>query len=400
MSGQIIEEDVDFEFLNNLKNMKHDERCSIFEIKFVRTISETFQQNSEEFHRKMISVINMFPNLKRLTITNYFNLMDDHVADLRIKTLENLELLHLINNQHLSSKSFERIANNCTRLTNFYFTIESGDDNGNFYNVRNDDLLLLLRRNFEMDCLGLALDSLPNSVLVEFCHHTKLSSLSLCLSSFIDSIELMKIIFHLLGKFRTFLNINVDKRNIVAYDLNYLSMNIVGMNFCSFRNFDAECIHLFKSSENTFHSICLTGFTNLTNKSLGAIGESSSDLHTVKLLECGKNYDIDGVRVLFENAKRLQLMLVTCGDLSLGMSGECFTFGTAVLAVLNKGDWFKHSVFRQLKRENKMSGENFDDFADYCVDFQSDSSDSSDNENCIDDDIDHIDKKQRVMSNI
>jgi hypothetical protein len=373
----IFEEDFNFACIAKFEKISQEDRCKVYEIKFSRgTCWTTLIENPEQFYKNMILAVKLFPNVKKMFIINYPNLTDEHFADLGFHVLENLTFIHLINNQHLSGKTFGRIANNCTKLTNFYFTNEICNY---FYDIQSEDLVNLLKRNFDLISLGLTSQSLSNFVFNEFSNHENIKTLELSVYGFVDEVDVMNGMLKLLKNVRTFVDINVDKRNIVNYDSNHLRMVNANVNFSSLNNCDDECINLFKSSENDFLYISLSGFSQLTNQTLDAIGSNAHNLQTIKLFNCGKNYTIDGVNLLFCNAIHLKLVLVTSGDLSLGNSGKFYRFGNAILAVLHEGKWFKHSVVKQLKREKTISEENYDEFADLCIGYLSDSSDDDPN---------------------
>jgi hypothetical protein len=402
---QIWEEDYNFDCIKVFENMARKKRRKINEIRFSKTVSKRLELNSQKYHKNMIKVIKMFPNVKKLIITNYFGLRDEHIAELGVVILENLEFLHLINNINLSGKTFERIANNCSNLTNFYFTCEIFGDKGYFYDIRTDDFLRLLNRNHELNFFGLNASTLPNAAYEELFNHGSLAVLELYLSRFDNVVVFMSSVFKLLVKLRTYLSVNIGNRNVITFDSNCLEILNIENSFGVFTNFNEECANFFKSSRNGFKSICLTGFTNLSNNTLDVIGECLHISHTLKLIDCGKNYDIEGVKRLLDNTECLRLMLVTGGDSSLGISNECYRFGKAILAVLKKGDCFKPSTIRWLKRKNKENEELFDEFVDYCIDFidldSYDFSSRSDDDNSSKETIDmdtgdaHFEKKRR-----
>jgi hypothetical protein len=375
-------EDFNFNRLTVLQKVKKENRYLVTELQLMNKL---FEPKTDSFIRNLISGIQLFPNVNCIILMNYNDIKDDELSCLGIQFFENLKSIKLINNSSLTGKTFDRIANNCSCLNTLYFTNSSKeiiDDefDCHFYQIKNDHLDLLLRRNGDLKYIKLTINSIRKEIMNQMSQSTNLISIELFLGSIIynNTTEFMNALFQLLGGVVIFLKVKMGDRIVANLKNNCLTLLNSDKNFSKFNDFNEGCINLFNSGRKLYESISLTGFVNFNNSTLEAISKCSSRLHTLELHQCGKNFDFDCAKLFVHKSLNLKFMFVTCANLSFGDSGKCFQFNDTIFAVLRRGMFFNHSIIKKLKYENKITSDVFDYLTDcFCTNIVSDESEES-----------------------
>jgi hypothetical protein len=342
-----------------LVEMSDEAKLAILSLKLIHTETKLEVNNelcdiSNNFYNNMVTVIRLFPNLVSLTIVNHVKFNDLHFSNLGFIVLENLETLELVQNESLTGDTFKRIANNCTLLKKMTFISDRYNctsalvDDYNFEDdqytgVSNKDLLVLLKCNTCLTHLSLTATFVSHEVfnLVMFVV-PQIQSLQLGLthkdinkSLFLHTvIELMTI--------PTLLHIIIKYNSKIVLQYQHQVLQILNINDNKSNDDYAERLaDIFRVRKQQFKSVILIGFSCLSDELLRVVGQTNSqNLHTLKLIDSGKQLSIVGFQNLLSTTQVLKLIFVLNGSRALGRSGSFTIHGNVLIALLQRDDQF------------------------------------------------------------
>jgi hypothetical protein len=330
-----------------------------------RSFSKT---TADQFYSNMISVIKMFPKVTHLIIKNFHEFEDEHFVQLGITFLENLELLHLIQNILLTGATFVRIANNCCYLNNFHFMCKFDEINvlkddeeeiDCHYCIGTEYLALLLRRNEKLYNLGLMLKNLKKEAIDAIAKSNQITMLELDVSGYIKSVAFMSALFELLLlPDISYVKVVIGSGLVVHLEENKLFFE------CPDHfgyNFDFACSTSLQMCKIRLQSIELVGCLDLTNYSLSSIANSHKlSIHTIILSRCGIKFNNLGIKSLTDYCLDLKFILVVEGAKILGKYGSCTIQNDVVLCLVGKDGYCDRVKIKKLAAQGKMSQDNLE----------------------------------------
>jgi hypothetical protein len=328
------------------------------------------------FYQGMIKFLNCFVCTEHLVIENFHDLEDDYFSGLNLKVWNNLLSLKIRKCPKVGTQLFSWIADNCKSLVSFelscrYFInpnyLDSQGEKEIYYELNREDLIRFFTNNQNtlkkvmLQVKQLIWNEQPwyENVFDTICKCSKLENISIfigeedhfympfvltlfklpSLDHFVHYIKLWKVV-HLEKVTEHGVESSSSLRLYLAGSLEHRDDT-----FATFQlNRMFECLH------NRLMHLFLSRIDGVSAQIIGSIANNNTrNLRTVKLINCGLNFNMEHLNYLTATCSDLKVLVVFEASALIGISRICVLVGGVVLVVVKDGIKLLHQDLRHFK---------------------------------------------------
>jgi hypothetical protein len=359
MTSNILElTDYDFSDKGVVKRLlvfSDEDKINIDKLIIKQTQSRVFdsEQQMVSFHSNLISVAKHFTYAIELEIVDYCHLSDSNIFELGAKFLANIIVLTLDGCEALTCKSFNFFSKTCVSLVGLTFICPN--NSRIFLNIHTDNLVLLVKNNkmlrflsimiFEIDLTGL-------SAIIDCGHIVGLMLNIYSCDEFTKSAHFLEIVIKLLGNsLYNEIAFYLNSEEIGSFNIETGSLVLCVENLNPPPVFQELLEDVFLQRSQIIQAVSFAGINCLCHAALVCLVTTNGDsLRDIMISNCGHGVLKLSVALLFLLAENVKLVFIRNGSESLGSSGQCYLMGgRGVLALLNRGEKFSHSVLADVR---------------------------------------------------
>jgi hypothetical protein len=313
----------------------------------------------ELFHDNLMSVVKMFPNLKRLTLENYPLLTDDQFGGISILVFERLIVISLTKNSSLSQKTFKRISNNCVSLIKLNFSCRfflgysfSPATNNvageRYYSLEAEDILRLLKNNSELNKLCLMSKLVPDNVFEAIAKSGSIEFVCLIVQR-LDTFNVNSFMQLVLSPLFERVDIFLELNQVIEYirDRELKIENTFDKAYDDVWNIQ---LNLVFNSLPKLKSIKLHGF-RLTDELRMTLVKKQKDLEMLICEECHCAFENGFVEEFVENFEKLQFLFVGSEIDSIDKTSLSFIAERLIIAIVLNGELIEGNEIRILRKK-------------------------------------------------